>query len=49
MSERNLSFLLLEIKVLIEKIPEYIAEMNFSSYEVNSRTKACGKDNIYDY
>jgi len=49
MSERNLSFLLLDIKVLIEKILEYTSEMNFSSYETNSRTKACGKDNIYAY
>lgn len=39
MSERNLSLLLLDIKVSISKILEYTAGMTFGSYEDDSRTK----------
>jgi len=39
MSERNLSLLLLDIKVSISKILEYTAGMTFESYEADSRTK----------
>ena len=39
MSERNLTLLLLDIKVSIGKILNYTAGMNFESYEADSRTK----------
>ncbi|SDX16984.1 Protein of unknown function DUF86 [Hydrobacter penzbergensis] len=39
MSERNLSLLLTDIKVSIEKILEYTAGMTFESYEADSKTK----------
>ena len=39
MSERNLSLLLTDIKVSIEKILEYTAGMTFESYESDSKTK----------
>ena len=39
MSERNVSLLLLDIKVSISKILEYTAGMTFESYEADSRTK----------
>jgi uncharacterized protein with HEPN domain len=39
MSERNLSFLLLDIKVSIDKILEYTTGMAFEAYETDSKTK----------
>lgn len=39
MSERNLSLLLLDIKISISKILEYTAGMTFQSYETDSKTK----------
>ena len=39
MSERNLSLLLLDIKVSISKVLEYTRGMTFESYEADSRTK----------
>ncbi len=39
MSERNLSLLLLDIKVSIGKILEYTVGMTFDTYEVDSKTK----------
>lgn len=39
MSERNLSLLLLDIKVSIGKILEYTAGMTFESYDADSKTK----------
>lgn len=39
MSERNLSLLLLDIKVSIGKILEYTAGMTIDSYEADSKTK----------
>jgi uncharacterized protein with HEPN domain len=39
MSERNLTLLLLDIKVSIGKILTYTEGMNFESYEADSRTK----------
>ncbi len=39
MSERNLSLLLTDIKVSIEKILEYTVGMTFEAYEVDSKTK----------
>lgn len=39
MSERDLSLLLLDIKVSIVKILEYTAGMTFETYEADSKTK----------
>ena len=39
MSERNVSLLLLDIKVSIGKILDYTAGMRFESYEADSKTK----------
>ena len=39
MSERNLSLLLLDIKVSIGKVLEYTGGMTFESYEADSKTK----------
>jgi uncharacterized protein with HEPN domain len=39
MSERNLSLLLLDIRVSIGKILEYTARTTFESYEADSKTK----------
>jgi uncharacterized protein with HEPN domain len=39
MSERNLTLLLLDIKVSIGKIFDYTAGMTFESYDADSKTK----------
>jgi len=39
MSERNLSLLLLDIRVSIDRILEYTAGMGFESYEADYKTK----------
>jgi uncharacterized protein with HEPN domain len=39
MSERNLTLLLLDIKVSIGKILDYTADMTFESYDADSKTK----------
>lgn len=39
MSERNVSLLLLDIKVSIDKILAYTKGMSFDSYETDSKTK----------
>ncbi|WP_346318277.1 DUF86 domain-containing protein [Chitinophaga sp. YIM B06452] len=39
MSERNVSLLLLDIKVPISKILEYTKGMSFEAYEADSKTK----------
>ncbi len=46
MSERDLSLLLLDIKVSISKILEYTAGMTFESYETDSKTKDIVWDTI---
>jgi uncharacterized protein with HEPN domain len=39
MSERNLSFLLLDIKIAIDKILDYTRDLSFEMYETDSKTK----------
>jgi len=39
MSDRNLTFLLLDIKASLAKILEYTNEMTFEAYEADSKTK----------
>ena len=39
MSERNLSLLLLDIKISIGKVLEYTGGMTFEAYEADSKTK----------